>query len=756
MLLIALLLQVATAVPTAAPDTVPGRGSPEVAIPRFDAKIEVDGRLDEPAWQHATVLSGFSQYQPVDGRPAEERTDVKVWYGPTAIYFGIVAHDREPGAIRATVSDRDNIGNDDRVSIYLDTFDDHRRAFLFGVNPLGVQDDGVRTEGGGGAGRLFGGNIDRSPDYVWSSRGQLTDSGYVVEIAIPFKSLRYPGGDSQRWGVNFERVTQRTGYVDTWTDVRRASASYLAQSGTLIGMHDLKRGIVTEIQPFVTATANGARADDGSFDREAIDPSAGANLRLGLTNLSLDATYNPDFSQVESDAGLVTVNERFSLFVPEQRPFFLEGIELFSTPNQLVYTRQIVDPIAGAKVTGKFGRYSLAYLSAVDESPATNAVFNIGRFRRDLGKNSNVGVTYTDRVEGGASNRVLAADSRVVFGGLYFAEAQYGQAWTSDDAGSRHAPIWEMQLDRTGRMYGFNYMLSGIGEDFETRSGFVPRTGIVSAHAFERLTFYGSRGALLESIQMIFNPQRIWRYQDFGHRGPIEGEEGLDIQAQLRGGWSVGLSGDRNFVRFDSTMYQDYTVAGAPYAFPEEANNLFTAGLQLSTPTFQGFDGEVELHYGEVPIFPEAAQGTELRFSTDLTLRPTASIRVSATNTLSRIVRKRDKTEFARTMIPRIKVEYQPDRALFFRFVGQYTSQRQSPLVDADQGRLISISGVPQLADDLNEFEMSWLVAYEPTPGTVAYFGYGSDMQSDSNFNFSRLRRINDGFFLKLSYLIRR
>ncbi|HET8650514.1 MAG TPA: DUF5916 domain-containing protein, partial [Gemmatimonadales bacterium] len=747
---------VAAATPAALPDTVPGRGSPAVAIPRIDAKIAVDGRLDEPAWQQATVLSGFSQYQPVDGRPAEERTDVKVWYSPTAIYFGIVAHDRNPGAVRATVSDRDNISNDDRISIYLDTFDDHRRAFLFGVNPLGVQDDGVRTEGGGGAGKLGGGNIDRSPDYVWSSRGRLTDSGYVVEVEIPFKSLRYPGGNTQRWGINIERVTQRTGYVDTWTDVRRASASYLAQAGSLVGLHDLKRGIVTEIQPFVTATANGARAGDGSFDRKAIDPSAGANLRLGFTNLSLDATYNPDFSQVESDAGLVTINERFSLFVPEQRPFFLEGIELFSTPNQLVYTRQIVDPIAGAKVTGKFGRYSLAYLSAVDASPATNAVFNIGRFRRDLGRNSNVGITYTDRVEGGASNRVLAADSRIVFGGLYFAEAQYGQSWTSDDLGSRHAPIWEMQLDRTGRMYGFNYELSGIGDDFETRSGFVPRTGIISAHAFERVTFYGARGALLESFQIIANPQRIWRYHDFGHRGPIEGDDGVNFDAQLRGGWSVGGSVGRNFVHFDSTMYTGYTVDGSAYAFPEKADNLFGASVKASTPTFQSFDLDAELKYNEVPIFPEAAQGTELRFTTDLNLRPTASIRVTATNTLSRIVRKRDKSEFARTMIPRLKVEYQPNRALFFRFVGQYTTQRQAALVDADGGRPILIDGAPQPASNLNEFEMSWLIAYEPTPGTVAYFGYGSDMQSDATFNFSRLRRVNDGFFLKLSYLIRR
>ena len=194
-----LLLQVAAPVGQPAPGVHPevvveGRGSPTATIPRVeDAEVRIDGRLDEPVWAQATRLTGFWQYQPVDGRPAEEETEVLVWYAPDAIHFGIIAHDRSPAAIRATVADRDNIDNDDHIVLDLDTFHDRRRAFFFGVNPLGVAER-RRAERGRGPGRsLIPGGTDLNPDFTWESKGRITDRGYEVEIRIPFKSLRYPG-----------------------------------------------------------------------------------------------------------------------------------------------------------------------------------------------------------------------------------------------------------------------------------------------------------------------------------------------------------------------------------------------------------------------------------------------------------------------------------------------------------------------------------------------------------------------------------
>jgi len=198
----------ATQMAVASPVVVEGRGRPEVVVPRIEAAIVVDGVLDEPAWAQAVRLAGFSQLEPVDGRPAVERTEVLAWYSPDAIHFGILAYDREPGSIRATNADRDAISGEDHVVIYLDTFNDRRRAYVFAVNPLAVQQDGVRTGGAGSADRMFGGGTDPSPDFLFESKGRITPEGYVVEVRIPFKSLRSSNAAEQTWGLSIERITR--------------------------------------------------------------------------------------------------------------------------------------------------------------------------------------------------------------------------------------------------------------------------------------------------------------------------------------------------------------------------------------------------------------------------------------------------------------------------------------------------------------------------------------------------------------------
>ncbi|HEU4761848.1 MAG TPA: DUF5916 domain-containing protein [Gemmatimonadales bacterium] len=740
-------------------DTTPARVKESVTIPRVEATAVVDGRLDDSVWQQAAVLSDFHQWMPVDGRPAEERTVVRVWYAPDAIWFGITAYDRQPGTVRATVADRDNLGNDDHVTIYLDTFGDRRRAYVFTVNPIGQQQDGVRSEGGNQAASLTGGTDDLSPDFLWDSKGMRTDSGYVVEVRIPFKSLRYPTSARQAWGLNVVRDTKRTGYTDTWTDVRRASASFLAQGGVMTGLHDMKRGVVMEMQPVFTASANGRVNESGQFERGKVDGSAGANLRLGFTAMTLDATWNPDFSQVEADQGVVTANERFAIFFEERRPFFLEGIELFSTPNRLVYTREIVDPIAGAKFTGKFGRYGVAYLSAVDESGDQNALFNIARVRRDIGTNSLAGITYTDRISGDDYNRVLSGDTRIVFGGMYFAQGQLGQSWTRDDAGSRTGQVWQAQLDRTGRAWGFNYQVNGLSDDFETQSGFVNRVGIVTGHIMNRFSIYGKPGALLETATVFFGPERTWSYDSFLGDGAIEGNDDANLSFRFRGGWEVDPKISRDFVHFLPADYAGYELGGAstePFTPRPELNNAFGTSLKVSTPTWQWGDAEAQVQHDETAIFPEAAAGRELRLSGELSLRPQRSVRSSFELTYSRITRERDGSEFARTIIPHVKIEYQPTRALFFRFIGEYQSQRRAALVDEATGRPLLIGGADQPATLFNTFRMDWLASYEPSPGTVFFLGYGSTMADEGTLTFRNLRRQTDGLFMKVAYRLRR
>lgn len=739
--------------------------APSIEIPRVEATVVVDGVLDEPVWSQAAVLSGFRQYEPIDGRPAEERTEVLVWYAPDAIHFGVRAYDSQPGAVRATRADRDNIGSEDHVVIYLDTFNDQRRAFFFGANALGVQMDGVRTEGAATAGRMFGGNVDDSPDYIYESVGRVTDDGYVVELRIPFKSLRFPSGGPHTWGLQVERQIQRTGYTDMWTDVRRASASFLRQAGSITGLHDLERGVVFEAQPFVTASANGVRDPvTGAFEREDPDPEVGVNLRFGFTNVSLDATVNPDFSQIEADASQVTVNERFALFFEEKRPFFLEGIELFATPNQLVYTRRIVDPIAGGKVTGKVGPLGVAHLTAVDEGlgDASDALFNVTRLRTDIGANSLGGLLFTDRTEldSDVYNRVAAGDLRYVFGGMYYIEAQLGGAWTRDAAGGVDAgPIWRAELDRTGRSWGFNYSLNGIDDEFTTHAGFVNRTGVVNARAFNRLTWYGARSAFVETVTAFFGPSRIWRYDGFLDNGAIEGEEELNINLRLRGGWEIRSSTSRGFVHLDAADYADLTTddAGTPVAYaPLDEVSGPAIELGVETPTFQGFEAGLDMEVGRVAIFPEGSEGTVRSIGLDLTLRPTRSIRMFLTGAYEQLLRSRDDSEFARTIIPRILVEFQPSRSFFLRGLSEYRAERRGALLDARTGLPLSRAGVPIGPEELNGVRIDLLAAYEPRPGTVAYLGYGATLNDEAAFRFSGVERSSDGLFLKLAYQFRR
>ncbi|HUF12573.1 MAG TPA: DUF5916 domain-containing protein [Longimicrobiales bacterium] len=762
---------------------VEGRGAPSVTLPRADAAIEIDAVLDEPVWGEAVRLGGFWQYEPVDGIPAEDSTEVLAWYSADAVHFAVIAHDRDPSSIRATRADRDQIGGEDHVVLFLDTFDDRRRAFFFGVNPRGVQTDGVRTEGGVGAGNLFGGVSDDSPDYLWQSAGRVTDSGWIAEIRIPFESLILPSNEPQRWSFQVLREVQRTGHTYSWTDARRASASFLLQAGALEGIVGIERGVTLEAQPFVTAGLDRFRDEaTGDFGGDGFDPDVGVNLHAGFGAHSLDLTVNPDFSQVEADAAQIRSNERFALFFPEKRPFFLEGIELFATPNQLVYTRRIVDPDVGAKMTGKVGPLGYAVISAIDNGldAAPEAFFNIARLRTDFGTNSLAGIVFTDRSEfelfsddGLASvplryNRVLAGDVRHVFRELYFIEAQYARSWTGDADGPRGGELWELTYDRTGRFWGFNYSIVGVSDEFDADAGFINRGDFVSLGAFNRFRWYGDPGELMETLTMFFGPTRLWDYEgDDGFFGggigdPIEGNESLGIQARLRGGWQIDVAPARGFNVFDPADFAGIEIddgTGATIAYtPLDEVSGFGSNFGISTPVFQKFDADFGFGFAEGAIFAEGAEGRGYGFGAELDLRPTSWLRVDASIDFERIERTRDGSEFARALIPRLQTEVQPTRALFFRLIGEWTDESRAALVDAREGRPLLFDGMPVPAFEGRNLRLDVLASYEPTPGTVAFLGYGTSFGEGDDFAFREreLIRREDGFFLKLAYRWRR
>ena len=363
----------------------------------------VDGRLDDAVWQEATRITAFVQQQPRDGAPATEETEVFVAYDANNLYFGVYAHYSDPVLIRANLSDRDRTFNDDTISFYFDPFLDQQRAYVFSVNGYGMQGDslldsrgGSSGGGGGGGGRGAGRGVgsivggfgaalaratgglprgDVTWDALYESGGMLVEDGWTAELAIPFKSLRYPtrrAGEAHRWGFQIVRTIPSKDETDVWAPVSRDVAGFLTQMGLLDNLTNLSTSRNLEILPTFTAIQFGALdAGTGRFDEET-QPEGALNVKYGVTpNLTADFTYNPDFSQIESDSPQIEINQRFPLFFPELRPFFLEGQEIFRVPGQttLVHTRTMVDPRYGAKLTGKIGNTTVGVLVANDEAP---------------------------------------------------------------------------------------------------------------------------------------------------------------------------------------------------------------------------------------------------------------------------------------------------------------------------------------------------------------------------------------------------
>ena len=747
----------------------------KVDIPRIDSTATIDGVIDESVWSHAARLNGFSQYQPVDGRPAEEPTEVLVWYSSEAIYFGIKAREIHGDVVRATRANRDDIASEDQVQILLDTDNSRNLAFLFGVNPLGVQQDGTRSAqfaGGAGGGSATGGGfrsinpldgtVDLNPDYVFESKGRLIPGGYEVEVRIPFKSLRYQSTDVQTWGLHILRRIQHSGYQDTWAPAIRAAANFLAQSGTLEGLHDMHRGLVLEATPTLTARADGSpRSGAGiKYDSQA---DVGADVKWGVKqDLSLNATINPDFSQVEADVGQVVLNERFALFYPEKRPFFLDGLELFDAPNQLIYTRRIVSPNGGLKLAGKLAGANVAAMVVQDDEAFSwngdsKPVFGIARLRRDFGRKYTLGSVLTTREDGDDFSRLAGADFRFYHSKLYFVQLQAAESWTDSARSSRNGSLLQTDWDRTGRMWGFHYTLRGVEPGFNAAAGFVNRTGLIEARTFNRFSFYGARDALIQTYGLFVQAQRAWNYT--AGRPQLETAESITPSATLRGGWQLSGALSRNGFAYDPADYGGFQVVSSgsdttAFVVPGFERDQFSESFSVTTPVLRFLSATASVSHGKTPIFREAAPGIATRLDGAIDLRPTTSIRGSLQVSRLALDRARDDSRFSIETIPRVKLEYQMTRAIFFRVVGQYAARSGDALEDR-YGNSILIGGIPSEETKSNEFTMDWLFSYRPIPGTLVYVGYGSKMEEPREFRFQDLHRTSDGFFGKLSYLFR-
>lgn len=755
--------------------SLPGsEGDTDVPVPRFqEATLTVDGVLDEAVWNDALMLSGFAQFRPVDGRPAVDSTHILVWYEDTAIHFGVRAYETH-GEVRATLADRDKLEGEDHVFFVLDTYNDQRQAVAIVVNPLGQQADGMlRDAQQQGMFRGIGApyTIDLSPDFVFQSAGRETDFGYEVEVTVPFRSLRFQPDLVQNWGFQVVRSIAHSGYSTAWTPVLQANASFLSQNGTLSGLTDLRRGLVLDISPEITGSVNRG-AGDSPWAEEVRDP-LGVNVRWGVTNnLTLNGTANPDFSQVEADVAQISFDPRRALFFPEKRPFFLDGIELFQSPTNLIYTRRVANPVSAVKLTGKAGDTNVAVLSAMDNkerylSDLDGRYFNAMRLTRDLSGQNSVGLTYTDKIDGDRWNRVAAVDGRTV-SGIYAATYQLGGSFTHRDGETVSAPMWRLATSASGRKYGATFSASGFHHDFNAESGFIQRTGVAQMTLVPRVTFFGEEGSFVESFTTGLTFDGTWDYDRFtAGRGPNDRKLHFNAAYSLRGGWSGNTSVFYESFKYPEELYTNYYVAPAetggtptPYVGVDRLINL---GLwtRLGTPRWRQFSGSLFLVGGRDDNFFEWASADIFFVTASLNWSPTDQLRVNFLYNHQQYIRVTDRSNVGLHRVPRLKVEYQMTPSLFVRLVGQYDSNFVDELRDDSRtNRPILVMDEegnfnPVEARRNNSFRVDWLLSYRPTPGTVLFLGYGTSLSEPQTYRFSDFSRLSDGFFLKLSYRYR-
>jgi hypothetical protein len=790
--------------PNAGPDTSAGRdtigqspqvvyngrqGQVAVKVPRINTTVPIDGNLSAAPWEQAAMLTGFSEYLPVDGEPADDSTEVLIWYSPTAIYFGIKAFEAH-GAAHAVMANRDKIDADDNIQILLRPFPSSHQALLFAVNAFGIQEDGTITEGST-ASRGFGVNqqtgpppYDLSPDYVYDSKGMVTPWGFQVVVRIPFRSLKYQSQDPQDWAINILRVVQHAGHISSWYPAKLAAASFLPQSGTLVGLTGLSSGLVLDLNPFVTMKVIGAPTVDPTGWTYGVErPQFGMNVRWGITNNMLfSGTFRPDFAEVESDATQLVFDPRNSVQYPEKRPFFLDGLEQFNTPNNLVYTRQIEAPLAAAKLTGRIGDINVAYLGAKDQegNPVDGGggqpIFNIVRALSSLGEGAQIGLVATDKEYAGNYNRVGELDTRFTWDKIWSFAAQGAASTTRADGFTQTGPLWEGHLIRGGRTLVLDYNLTGISENFITQSGFISRNAIANGSGDQRLTFYPV-SPIFATLGADFSFSYTWVYDNFiALQAPEDRRFHFTALSTLHGGWSLLAAIYFEQYGYDPTLYSNYylghiTTSCQPLCVSDTTYTHFVGTptipntdyvFQISTPQFSNFDFTMLQLLGRDENFFEWSAADISITEATMNWRPTQQLRLQLMYNAQIYWRHSDHTIAGSTLIPYVDAEYQLSRPIFFRLILQYTSGYQNNLRDDSRTNLPIFYGsspagpfTPATAFKNNQLAGSVLFAYQPVPGTVAFVGYGNTTTEPDAFHLWTLTRVADNFFVKFSYLFR-
>jgi hypothetical protein len=718
---------------------------PTLEVRPLEGQIKIDGELNDTGWLNAARATGFSEITPDNlARPPVE-TEVLLAYDEKQLYLAFVAADSDPGAIRSSLCDRDEMYNDDYVGVMIDPYGDAALAFELISNPIGVQGDGLQSLG----------TEDMSIDLVFYSAGRITERGYQVEMAIPFNSLRFPDKPSQVWRATFFRTHPRESRRQySWAAIDLDDPCLLCQLGTLTGIHNVRPGGKTELLPSVIGFQSGALrdADDPNSGFENNDPDGEASLgvRYAITpSLTAEGSWNPDFSQVESDPAELDVNETFALFFPERRPFFQEGSDLFDTWYDLFYTRSINDPLFAARLTGRMSRTSFAYIVAHDEhSPVIlpfeersvvirslgKSTTNVVRFRQTFLENSYAGIMGTDRrLEGGGASTTFGADGVCTFFKKYRFEWQFLASCTEEPNDTaltegindllfdndKHTAAYDGEefwghafytsFERSAKHWSFDLDYWETSPTFRADNGFVTRNNSRQVCFDTYYDFYPT-SPLLDQLEPGFEAGRIWNF------------DGLRKDEWLSP-WLYLLFKGQTELRI-SYLYSRENYRGIKFDRMDRLE--LNLDSEFSDPLKLGFYMVVGPRIARNEDPP--VMGNAFDFEASMDIKPIDRLLLEPEYQFSRLTRQDDGSEIFSGYILRSRLNYQFTRELFLRLVVQY--------------------------DDFDkDLTVEPLVSYKLNPFTIFYLGSLHDYRDYESPH--DLKQTSRQFFLKFQYLFR-
>jgi len=711
--------------------------APHLVIPRVKrAPVLADFIEGRPREAEAKVTE-LRQYGPTDGAPASQPSVAYISYDEKNLYVAWVCK-QDPKTLRAHLMKRDTIWNEDRVSVNLDTFHDKHRSYWFDVNPYGVQMDGVTVDG----------QDDINFDTVWKSDAKITQDGYVVLITVPFRSIRFPGKPMQDWGIALIRLLPGNNETSCWPHITPSIQGWTNQFAIADGISDISNGHNLVLVPYAMASRSKNLDLDVPNYRQRTETRAGLDAKWVLNDaLSLDMTVNPDFSQVESDDPQVTVNQRFEVYFPEKRPFFLENANLFQTPVNLFFSRRIADPSAGVRLSGKTGAWGLGSLVTDDRAEGERADpgdpsfgrragNGVLRVFREINGTDRVGMIYTERQIGKAANRVGGLDTRIQLNDNWSLTAQGIETETRNKDGSeRSGAGYYASLNRSGRNFSSSSVYEDFAPGFESTLGFVPRVDIRRASQWMNYRWRPENSLVLSygpSISMV----RTWDHQ--GQTQDWWAGPGFDVELPRQ-----------TFFRIDTGMgYERYKDLDFRTHYSSlSANSDCLPWLALSASYGEGTGINYMPASGLLPFLGDKHQTTA-----GLTLRPGAHTIWENTYIHSDLQRRAENGGglIFDNHILRSKLNYQFTREFSMRLILDYnTVLPNKTLIDLERTKRMG---------------MDVLLTYLLHPGTAFYLGY-TDLKENWGLDPTQRPPVwrtdsantlaGRQFYFKLSYLFR-